>query len=90
MLTQHSGATVSTTDLWHYPARIIDSSIAKPIAKFGISGTFTTETTAAIINTFESRQQMVFFISWATEWSLTSNYLQHAWIHWITRGLCEW
>jgi hypothetical protein len=30
---------------------------------------------------------MVFFTSFATDWAPTSNYLQHAWIHWITRGL---
>lgn len=30
---------------------------------------------------------MVFFISWATDWSLTSNYLQHSYINWMTRGL---
>lgn len=30
---------------------------------------------------------MVFFIGWATEWSITSNYLQHGFIHWMTRGL---
>lgn len=28
-----------------------------------------------------------FFINWATEWSRTSNILQHAYIHWITHGL---
>ena len=31
----------------------------------------------------------MFFISWGIEWSQTSNFLQHAWIHWATRGLCE-
>jgi hypothetical protein len=30
---------------------------------------------------------MVFFISFATDWSPTSNWLQHTWIHWATRGL---
>lgn len=30
---------------------------------------------------------MVFFISFATDWSATSNYLQHSWITWATRGL---
>lgn len=30
---------------------------------------------------------MVFFMSWATDWSLTSNYLQHSYINWMTRGL---
>lgn len=30
---------------------------------------------------------MVWFMSWATDWSQTSNYLQHAYIHWMTRGL---
>lgn len=32
---------------------------------------------------------MVWFMGWATDWSQTSNYLQHAYIHWITRGLCK-
>lgn len=32
---------------------------------------------------------MVWFMSWATDWSQTSNYLQHAYIHWMTRGLCK-
>jgi hypothetical protein len=30
---------------------------------------------------------MVWFSSWATNWALTSNYLQHAYIAWLTRGL---
>lgn len=53
------------------------------------AGTFTSSTTAAIINTFGTRQQMVWFLGWATDWSQTSSFLQHAYIHWMTRGLCE-
>lgn len=30
---------------------------------------------------------MAFFISFDTTWSPTSNFLQHAWITWLTRGL---
>ncbi|CAG8981997.1 hypothetical protein HYALB_00004864 [Hymenoscyphus albidus] len=30
---------------------------------------------------------MVWFIGFATEWSATSNFLNHAWITWVTRGL---
>lgn len=84
-----SGATASTKKLWHYPATITNKTIAKEIARFEPAGPFTTDSTAAIINTFGDRQQMVFFTSWATNWSLTSNYLQHAYIHWMTRGLCK-
>ena len=84
-----SGATVSTQGLWHYPATITNTTIAKQIAKFAPSGSFTTDTTAAVINTIGARKQMVFFIGWATDWSLTSNYLQHAYIHWVTRGVCK-
>lgn len=61
--------------------------MAKQIAKFAPSGSFTTDTVAAVINNFAGRQQMAFFISWATDWSPTSVYLQHAYIHWMTRGL---
>ncbi|KAF1348161.1 hypothetical protein BDV97DRAFT_299295 [Delphinella strobiligena] len=81
------GAGVSSEGLWHYPATITNSSIAEEIAQFANGGSFTTETTAAVINTFGTRQQMVWFSSWATSWSPASNFLQHAYIHWITRGL---
>jgi hypothetical protein len=76
-------------NLFHYPAVISNSSIATEVAKFGPAGAFTQDTTAAVINTFGSRQQMVFFLSWGAEWSLTTAYLQHVWVHWMTRGLCK-
>ncbi|KAK3316764.1 hypothetical protein B0H66DRAFT_562110 [Apodospora peruviana] len=84
-----SGAGVSTQGLWHFPAVITNATIAKSIATFApdSSGLFSTTTTAAIINHFGSRQQMVWFIGFAPEWSQASNFLQHAFIHWITRGL---
>lgn len=84
-----SNANVSTAGLYHYPATITNSSIATEFATFDPSGQFTTTTTAAVINNIGGRQQMVWFTSWATDFSQTSNYLQHAYIHWITRGLCK-
>lgn len=33
------------------------------------------------------REQFVWFTGWAPSWSATSNYLQHAHIHWMTRGI---
>jgi hypothetical protein len=88
-------ATVSTIGLWHYPATITNTTTTVEIASFaaasGTLGTgdsaFTTASTAAVINTFGKRQQMVWFISWATEWSQMSNFIMHAHIHWMTRGL---
>jgi hypothetical protein len=80
-------ATMSTKNMFHYPAKIIDSATTWEVAKYGPSGIFTTDTTAAVINNFAGRQQMVWFGSWATEWSPTSNFLQHSYIHWMTRGL---
>jgi hypothetical protein len=82
-----TGATMSTKNMFHYPAKITDSATTWEVAKYGPSGIFTTDTTAAVINNFAGRQQMVWFGSWATEWSPTSNFLQHAYIHWMTRGL---
>ncbi|KAF2673281.1 hypothetical protein BT63DRAFT_410307 [Microthyrium microscopicum] len=85
-----AGAGISTAGLYHYPAVITDSSIAKEVAQFAPSsdGQFATTTTAAVINTFTGgRQQFVWFTSFATDWSQTSAYLQHAHIHWMTRGL---
>jgi len=84
-----SNAGITTQGLWHYPATITNATIATQFASFAPAGSFSTATTAGVINKIGSRQQMVFFISWATDWSITSNYLQHAWIHWITRGLCK-
>ncbi|KAG9243216.1 hypothetical protein BJ878DRAFT_511884 [Calycina marina] len=81
------GAGVSTQGLWHYPATILNATIATPFATFGPSAGFPASSVAGVINNINDRQQMVFFIGFATEWSSTSNYLQHAWIHWATRGL---
>lgn len=81
------GADVSTEGLWHYPASISDSSTTKEVAQFARNSVFSDTTTAAVINNFDGRQQMVFFIGFDTDWSATSNYLQHAWITWVTRGL---
>jgi hypothetical protein len=82
-------AFMSTKNMYHYPAVITDSATTWEVAKYSPSddGAFTDDTTAAVINDFGGRQQMVWFGSWATEWSPTSNFLQHAYIHWMTRGL---
>jgi hypothetical protein len=82
---------LSTIGLWHYPATITDPSIAIEFAQFAPSddGEFNTTSTAAIINTFGSREQMVWFTSWGTDWAETSNFIMHAHIHWMTRGLCK-
>ncbi|KAF2458194.1 hypothetical protein BDY21DRAFT_363118 [Lineolata rhizophorae] len=83
-----TGAGVSTSGLWHYPASITNTTAATEIAKFDPAGDFNSETTAAVINHFDGgREQMVWFMGWATVWSPTSNYLQHSYIHWMTRGL---
>lgn len=84
-----TGVNVSTAGLWHYPANITNSSIATSIASFDPAGQFTKNTTAAVINNIGGRQQMVWFMGWATDWSQTSNYLQHTYISWMTRGLCK-
>ncbi|KAL5360059.1 hypothetical protein BJX96DRAFT_184308 [Aspergillus floccosus] len=82
-----TGAGVSTQGLWHYPATISNTTTTKEIAKFAANSVTSGETTAAVINNFSGREQMAFFIGFDTAWSATSNYLQHAWITWITRGL---
>lgn len=75
-----TGAGVSTQGLWHYPASISNTSTAKEIASFDPNSSFSNRTTAAVINNFDGREQMAFFISFDTSWSATSNYLQHSWI----------
>jgi hypothetical protein len=91
MLTIDRGAKLSTIGLYHYPAAIVDSSIATPFAAFSPGANGQAQSTAAVINTFAGgRQQMVFFLPFSTDWSMTSNILQHAWIAWATRGLCKY
>ncbi|KAJ6178578.1 hypothetical protein N7519_009039 [Penicillium mononematosum] len=82
-----TGAGVSTSGLYHYPATISNTTSTKQIASFAPTTNFTTESVAGVINNFDGRQQMTFFIGFDTNWSATSSYLQHAWITWITRGL---
>jgi hypothetical protein len=82
-----TGAGLSTQGLWHYPATISNATIATAFAQFAPATGFATTSTAGVINNISGRQQMVFFIGFATDWSYTSNLLQHAWIHWATRGL---
>jgi hypothetical protein len=82
-----TGAGVSTEGLWHYPATITDTNTTKEIAQFASNAQFNSTSTAAVINNFNGRQQMAIFTSFDTSWSPTSNYLQHAWITWLTRGL---
>jgi len=82
-------AGLSTLGLYHYPATITNSSIAWAFASFAPTTGFTSTTVAGVINQIGARQQMVFFTSFATDWSATSNFLQHAWIHWVTRGVYQ-
>ena len=84
-----TNAFMSTRNMYHYPAAITDAATTWEVAKYSPSadGAFTEDTTAAVINDFGGLQQMVWFGSWATDWSATSNFLQHAYIHWMTRGL---
>ncbi|KAK3719246.1 hypothetical protein LTR37_004465 [Vermiconidia calcicola] len=84
-----ANAAITHMNMWHYPARITDPATTFEIAKWApaADGSFTSDTTAAVINYFENREQMVWFNSWATEWSVTSNFLQHSFIHWLTRGI---
>ncbi|KAF7191174.1 hypothetical protein HII31_07534 [Pseudocercospora fuligena] len=84
-----SSASMSTKAIWHYPSVVTDPTTTWEIAAYDpdSSGYVSNKTTAAVINDFNGRQQMVFFMGWATEWSATSTYLQHTYIHWMTRGL---
>ncbi|ETN37056.1 uncharacterized protein HMPREF1541_08046 [Cyphellophora europaea CBS 101466] len=79
-------ADFSTLGLYHYPASIADATTTTEIARFRAAGS-SPEGVAAVINNFAGREQMVFFISWATDFSATSNFLQHEYITWMTRGL---
>lgn len=83
------GATMSTKGIYHYPAQITNSTIAKEFLQLGASSDnqFNATSTAGVINTIGGREQMVFYVPFATDWAVTSVWLQHAWIDWGTRGL---
>lgn len=82
-----TGAGMSTKNMWHYITQITDPTTTWEIAQFAANNEVQTKSTAGVINNFNGREQMVWFTSWATDWSPTSNYLQHAGITWMTRGL---
>jgi hypothetical protein len=82
-----TGAGMSTLGLYHYVTEITDPTTTWEIAQFAANSQVGRTSTAAVINNFNGREQMAFFITWATAWSPTSNYLQHAYITWMTRGL---
>ncbi|KAG8163143.1 hypothetical protein KVR01_007621 [Diaporthe batatas] len=83
-----ANAGITSQGLYHYPAVITDPSTTTQAAKFGPGGSYSTDTVAAVVNKFPGgREQFVWFTSWAPSWSATSNYLQHAHIHWMTRGI---
>lgn len=81
---------MSTLGLFHYPATILDDAslgfTTTEIAKFGAAGGYDAAT-AAVINNFGSREQMVWFLPFAPDWSPTSTFLSHSFVHWLTRGL---
>lgn len=82
-----TGAGVTTVGLYHTGATIVDATIATAVAEFDASAGHA-KSVAAVINKYATgRQQLVFFTSWASDWSLTSNYLQHGLVHWVTRGI---
>ncbi|CAG8982285.1 hypothetical protein HYALB_00004519 [Hymenoscyphus albidus] len=80
-------AGMSTLGLYHYPATVTDPTIATPFLQFAAGAGFNSPSTGGVINNINGRQQMVFFISSGAEFQATSALLNHAWIHWATRGL---
>lgn len=82
-----TGATLSTSGLWHYPASITDAATTKAFLEFEPNAQFSSPSVAGVINRFaDGREQMAFFTSFGT-WSQTSTFLAHTWIHWGLRGV---
>jgi hypothetical protein len=57
------------------------------VASFGRSGDFKSNSTAAVVNSVNGHEQMVWFLPFSSDWSPTSAILMHTWVHWMTRGL---
>ena len=80
-----SGAEVSTAGLWHYPARIIDPTIATAFATFSPASGFPTTSIAGIINKISGRQQV------SSQKAQNPDYFNHdptdGFLHWIFNRL---
>lgn len=55
---------------------------------FAPNNNITTQSVAGVINRFDNREQMAYFLD-SGNWSETSAYLNHAWVQWGTRGLYQ-
>lgn len=80
---------LSTRNLWHYPARILDSDPENTQAflTFSRNSQFPEKTVAGVIKHYHGyRDEMNFFISGGS-WSETTMYLGHVWFTWGFRGL---
>ncbi|RDW68152.1 hypothetical protein BP6252_09548 [Coleophoma cylindrospora] len=81
-------ADMSTLQLFHFPASILDAntSTTTAIAEFQPNSHYSEASVAAVINKLDTgREQMAFFLG-VGNWSTTSTYLGHAWVHWGYRG----
>lgn len=54
---------------------------------FEPAGNVKVKTVGAVVNKLGNREQLVWFTSFASDWSLASSFLQHSYIHWMTRSL---
>jgi hypothetical protein len=80
---------LSTLNLWHYPARIVDSDPedTTPFLTFSRNSQFPEKTVAGVIKSYHGfREEMNFFIGGGS-WSETTMYLGHVWFTWGFRGL---
>ncbi|KAJ3317489.1 hypothetical protein HDU76_001159 [Blyttiomyces sp. JEL0837] len=80
---------LNTTGLYHYPSKILDTAMAKPILYFHqLGAAWPNLTVAAAAITIGTRQQLSFYVASAW-WSTTSMILSHIWVAWGTRGVYQ-
>jgi len=81
---------MGTAGLYHYPSTILEAntSTTEAFLLFEANHNVTQQTVAGVINRFDGREQMAFFLD-CGNWSETSTYLNHAWLQWGTRGLYQ-
>jgi hypothetical protein len=81
--------SLSTLNLWHYPAQVVDPDPedTMPFLTFSRNSQFPEKTVAGVIKNYHGyREEMNFFISGGS-WSETTMYLGHVWFTWGFRGL---
>eukprot|EP00128_Syssomonas_multiformis_P016099 Colp12_sorted_trinity150504_noHs@33963 len=80
-------AALNIRGLWHYPAKIVDPSMAQPVLLLEPDAPDypNTDVIAAVIKYPDGREHLDFYMTVAT-WSSAANEIATMWVIWVVRG----